>query len=214
MISNINLPIFLLGISLFFGILFFGFSVLVKRGTFTKIDFDTTVRLQNHTPKKIDTIFPLFGALASFPIMALILMGTLVIVRKWSGSIVLFVFLLSHGVEVFGKLYINHPPPPFLFYKHLDAPDFSLQKYYVSGGSSYPSGHEFRSVFVGILILFLMLRSHKRSRIQKILISVIILITIFFVGVSRVSLGEHWTSDVIGGALFGAAMGTVGVLFL
>src|SRR5258708_6460945 len=200
--------------SLFFCLLFFCFSVLVKKGFFTKIDFDTTVRLQNHTPVKLDRVFPVFGILASLPVMIFILLVVLFLFRKWTGVLVLFLFFIAHGVELFGKLFINHPPPPFLFYKHLDAPDFSLQKYYVSGGSSYPSGHEFRSVFVGILILFLMLRSHKRSRIQKILISVIILITIFFVGVSMVSLGEHWTSDVIGGALFGAAMGTVGVLFL
>src|SRR5258708_324770 len=182
--------------SLFFCLLFFCFSVLVKKGFFTKIDFDTTVRLQNHTPVKLDRVFPVFGILASLPVMTLILLVVLFLFRKWTGVLVLFLFFIAHGVELFGKLFINHPPPPFLFYKHLDAPEFQLQKYYVSGGSSYPSGHEFRTVFVCIVLLFFLTRMRKIPTIYKILCSSAILAITVLVGVSRISLGEHWTSDV------------------
>lgn len=196
-------------------ITFFGlFSIYVKKGRFSRLDFDTTVRLQNHTPVRVDKAFSLLSVLASVPIMCGILALTLLFNRKKTGLLVFILFLAGHLVEIFGKLYLHHPPPPFLFYKHLDAAQFDLGKYFVAAGSSYPSGHTYRTVFVGIILLYLIGKARHLSQAWKFLLGLLIFSIIILVGVSRISLGDHWTSDVIGGALFGVSMGTLGVFTL
>ncbi len=68
---------------------------------------------------------------------------------------------------------------------------------------SFPSGHTLHfTVFYGFLI-FLILTNFRRSWQRDALI-VVLAIPIALVGLSRVYLGEHWLSDVVGGYLVGA----------
>jgi len=68
---------------------------------------------------------------------------------------------------------------------------------------SFPSGHALHyTVFYGFLAVMLA-TAYKPSGWRTVLIVVCIAL-IALVGVSRVYLGEHWTSDVIGGYLIGA----------
>lgn len=68
---------------------------------------------------------------------------------------------------------------------------------------SFPSGHAMHyTVFYGFLA-FMLATALRPSGWRNALIVVCIAL-IALVGVSRVYLGEHWTSDVIGGYLIGA----------
>ncbi|HSW96944.1 MAG TPA: phosphatase PAP2 family protein [Candidatus Saccharimonadales bacterium] len=207
--------LFLLLLSGFFLFCFFVFSMWVKKNFFTTFDFNTTVRLQDHVPLKLDKVFPYFSVLASIQGMSLLLIILLIIRRQiLRGLIILFFFFGAHIVELFGKLFINHPPPPFMFYRHLDAASFGFDRMYVQNGNSYPSGHSFRTVFVAIVFIYTIFTIRRFSNSIKLFSLLCAIGVVILVGISRISLGEHWASDVIGGGLFGFATGFFTLLFL
>ena len=67
-------------------------------------------------------------------------------------------------------------------------------------GYSFPSGHSMVSVAFYGLIIYFMYKSIKISKIKWLLIS-LLSIVIILIGTSRIYLGVHYTSDVIGGFL-------------
>lgn len=182
------------------------FSYLVAKETFTKLDFDTTVKLQNKIPARLDLPFSFFSVLGSAEITGIIWFFTLIImaVKKfWKAVAALFLLPLALAMEVFGKLYVHHPAPPFLFYRGELEVDFPL--HFTQTDFSYPSGHETRSAFlITFFICYLLFR--KSNKTQLIFIPVLLGV-LAVMTVSRISLGEHWTSDVIGGFLIGVSFG-------
>lgn len=196
-------------------ICFFIFSVIVKKHILTQFDFNMSVYVQDDTPVKLDHLYQYFSSLASVEGMSILLLIILFFRRQIIQGIIIFsIFLSSHVVELFGKIFINHPPPPFMFYKHLNASTFGFDKYYVQTGNSYPSGHSFRVVFIAIIFTYTVWESRKFTTVMKIILTLCALALICIVGISRVALGEHWTSDIIGGGLFGIASGLFTLVFI
>ncbi|WP_051237760.1 phosphatase PAP2 family protein [Lacticigenium naphthae] len=72
------------------------------------------------------------------------------------------------------------------------------------GGYSFPSGHSMGSLVVygGLVFLFVQL---GKGRVKKLVAAIVAGLIIFLVGISRVYLGVHFPSDVIGGYSLGAA---------
>jgi membrane-associated phospholipid phosphatase len=67
---------------------------------------------------------------------------------------------------------------------------------------SYPSNHVLVfTVFFGFL-LYLLLRQPKHKP-KGIILSVLFILLITLIGISRIYLGAHWASDVLGGYLLG-----------
>jgi len=72
-----------------------------------------------------------------------------------------------------------------------------------SGGKSFPSGHVAASVnFWGWLFTVAIVRKEMNRGIRTALLSISTLI-ITLIGPSRIYLGDHWATDVLGGYLFG-----------
>lgn len=70
---------------------------------------------------------------------------------------------------------------------------------------SFPSGHSMMAtVFYGFLA-YLLCKS-KINKSVKIIILIMLLLLILLIGISRIYLGVHYTSDVIGGFLWGSTL--------
>jgi membrane-associated phospholipid phosphatase len=100
--------------------------------------------------------------------------------------------LLSSPLSSVLKLMVGRPRP---------TPDL-VAVFQVETGNSFPSGHAFFAiVFWGLLAYFAL--THLERRCFRMLTVYGLAVIIIWIGVSRVYLGAHWPSDVLGGYVIG-----------
>ena len=197
--------------SFFIFILFILFTFVVKKELLNSFDFDATVRLQNKIPLQYDSFLSFFSLVGSFEILAGLLFFIALFRKKILSFLIFIPFGVAHVIEIVGKSLMNHPGPPFLFFRY--NLDFLFPSSYIQPGSSYPSGHSLRIVFISFIFLSLIKKSKLKSGTKILLTSFLLVFNVLML-VSRVSLGEHWTTDVVGGALLGLSSGIFALIFL
>ena len=82
----------------------------------------------------------------------------------------------------------------------------------VPSGLSFPSGHSLLAVMMGGVLIYLVGLWVRPLLLRRAIQTGLILLVIAM-GVSRVYLGVHWPSDVIGAYVFGvmALLGLIGL---
>ena len=196
-------------LSAVFALFFTYFSYTVAKEKWQVLDFDTTVKLQDHITRRYDATFSYFSLLGSAEVtigICLVLGLLSLLKRRFLVMVGWLMIVPASAAEVFGKLVLFHPGPPVLFHRSL-LPT-SLPSFYVHTDFSYPSGHMTRTVFIVTVFMLLTIFS-KRNILSKFTFFCSLLIFAFLMGLTRVYLGEHWLSDVLGGALLGISVGFI-----
>ncbi len=172
-----------------------------------KMDFDTTVKLQDHISRRFDKYFSYFSLAGSaeVTIAFCMIMSLISLVRfRWLAIVGWLLILPASLGEVFGKLVLFHPATPVFL--HRSVLSTSLPSFYVHTDFSYPSGHMTRTIFI-ITIFLCIVIFQSENRFTKLIMVSSLLGLAFSMGLTRIYLGEHWISDVIGGSILGIAAG-------
>lgn len=197
----------LLLLSVVFTIFFTYFSYSVAKERWQQHDFDITVKLQDHISRRFDGFFSYFSILGSAEVtvgICMILAFLALLRGKWLAILGWSMIVPATLAEIFGKLIIFHPGPPVFFHRTLLSTN--LPSFYVHTNFSYPSGHTTRTIFIVTVVACILIFSSTNFLVRSVALISLLLLA-FMMGLTRVYLGEHWLSDVIGGGLLGAAVG-------
>lgn len=192
-------------------LMFLLFTSLVHFDLFISVDLSATQNLQKYIPRSLDTIFSFFSLFGSFEIVLLIIFVLWAIDKKLNYFNVLIFLGLFHVLEFIGKFFVNHPGPPSQFFRY--GLPFLFPSSGISTGYSYPSGHMGRTIFLSIIIFFLIYHAKRFSKFQKQIFYVFIVGFDLIMFVSRIYLGEHWLSDILGATILGASLALFSLAF-
>lgn len=198
-------------LSFVFFIFFIAFSFLVQKDLFTQLDFDSMVKLQKFIPAQYDYFLSFFSLIGSFEMYTLLILLIILLRRRLLSFLIFLPFGSAHLIEIIGKTFLDHPPPPAMFHRYKLF--FNFPSSYVQPGFSYPSGHSLRTIFFVGLLIYLILKSKIKMSSKIFLISLLLTFTSIML-VSRVSLGEHWLTDVVGGSILGLSSLFFSLIFL
>lgn len=215
-----NKRLLIVAAALAFLLLFYEFSRQVNRGFLKQADFAVTVKIQDHVDKStrlrlVSVVGNIMEGSTFFasPLFSSITVGLLTLIalydkknKKYRPAAILIPILFAALVagEIYGKSVVHHPSPPFFMVKN---PTSVFPKDYVNEQFSYPSGHTARAVYIGIIVLSLISQGFpivRKNLGTWILTGGCINLYVIVVSVSRIYLGHHWLSDIIGGGLLGS----------
>lgn len=178
--------------SLVFVLLFAQFSAVVLSGELRPLDVavrDWVIRHRTSAGMVMFTGITQLGAKELLVPVGLIVGWRLF--RGTKGWILLLLFCALATAEFVGLL-----KRVFHVYRPAGGIEASM-------GLSFPSGHSSGAAAVLIFLGYI----GVRHRMPPGIVAVVVAFVVFLVGVSRVYLDMHWTSDVIGGWTIGTAFG-------
>lgn len=171
--------------------IFIIWTILVITNSLTLFDdkiYQFIISFQNETLTSIMKVITSFAN--PLTIVSLCLASLLSLIWKYKASIYLIIVtIISTVFNFLTKNIVLRTRPDHL-------------RLIEETGYSFPSGHAMGSIAFYGFIIFLLSKS-KINKYLKIFLSVIIGLTIFLIGISRIYVGVHYPSDIIGGFLLG-----------
>ncbi len=194
-------------LSVSFLVLLVGTFVIIGRGvtiedsslnpSITSFDSAVQAYAQEHTPLPVAQVMLFATYLANTEVIiginAILLIILILLKEELLASFFLSGLAIGQGLSLYFKSLLMRPRPLEVLYE--------VTHY----GYSFPSGHAIGGiVFYGFLGYVLTAAAPKRW--QKGVTIFLTTLIVFLIGYSRVALGVHWASDVIGGWLLGGAI--------
>ena len=171
--------------------IFIIWTILVITNSLTLFDdkiYQFIISFQNDTLTNIMKVITSFAN--PLTIVSLCLASLLSLIWKYKASIYLIIVtIISTVFNFLTKNIVLRTRPDHL-------------RLIEETGYSFPSGHAMGSITFYGFIIFLLSKS-KINKYLKIFLSIIIGLTIFLIGISRIYVGVHYPSDIIGGFLLG-----------
>lgn len=170
--------------------------VLIKNGGIVNFDnnvFNLVTANENIYLENMYGVFTFLGSTAFIVGACLAIFIIFIIIKKKEiGFVIVGSVIISTVVNNVIKLIFRRPRP-------------EVRRLVVEKSFSFPSGHTMAAVTLyGILIFFVM--KSKLNKVLKIAISIVLGLLPIGVAVSRIYLGAHFASDVIGAAITSTAL--------
>ncbi len=157
------------------------------------IDGQTADWLHEHRLYSLDAASRTVALLGGSATLGVLVLVSCVVVGRRCGSRWLAFVIASYvGVELLFwlmKLAVDRPRPP------------ESLRVATAASASYPSGHTAVATAVGASLL-IAARGIGRAPWRRLAVAALVVLP-FVVGLSRLALGVHWLTDVVGGFLLG-----------
>lgn len=161
--------------------------ILVKTNSFSQIDSFVYTHISNFITPVNTAIFKFFSFFGSEIFIIILCLLVLFLFKKKSRGIgFTFILLLSTLFNQGLKLIVGRERP-------------DINQLVTESSYSFPSGHTMIITTIVGLFIFYLWNNKKGSRTKKIVITIILTIIAFLVMLSRIYLGVHYFSDIIGG---------------
>ncbi len=194
---------FLIVVTLGFAIL----TLLAKKYDYFNLDLVITLFIQKYNQVWFDMLmkFVTFtGNVTTVVVLVILLSLYGYLIGKRHVAILIIVSTIGGMViSQILKILIGRPRPDPLLVHQIG---------HFLKSDSFPSGHVFTAVSLYGLLLYIIFTQLKKSLFRKILIGVCLMI-ISLMGISRIYLGAHWFSDVLGAYLIGFVW-VSGIIFI
>ena len=149
--------------------------------------YETIIKIMNSNITAIMIFISLLGS--AITLITLALASIFLVKDKKYSKLIMLNLALSFILNRILKLIIARPRPPRL-------------RLVIENGYSFPSGHSMVSfAFYGFLI-YLINKNLKNKKIKYPLI-ILLSLLILLIGISRIYLGVHYVTDVLGGYIIG-----------
>ena len=174
--------------------LFVLLSALAGAGLTRGLDLATILAAQDFASPALDAAGTFFSSAGGLELTSLLVVGLAAVLfirgRKGLAARFFVAFLVASIIEVALKTFLPVPPVPERLVRAEDyAPLVAAEPTF-----PYPSGHMLRATML-LGAAWLLTRS--------VLVLALCLALLVGMGASRVYMGVHWPSDVVGGALLG-----------
>ena len=156
-------------------------------------DENVLLRFQSLRSGWLDEIakgFDNFGIVSVIMPAAGFLMALLFVTRRYADMVMVFAGLVLIGMGNWIKVLVDRPRPDYQIFDPIES---SL---------SFPSGHSLLAVILGGLLIYLTESMVKPVLLRRV-IQIGLIVVVVVMGASRVYMGVHWPSDVIGSCVFG-----------